>query len=536
MNLKRISVLVSITFLVSCSGPSGSNKHSSSLSDSSHPISNTSTYIPHTGSNPFPIVTSSTSDPGSDITAIPINFTAFNDFHGQLEESGNMVGLAKLSTYLKDKKANGSILINSGDLYQGSYLCNYDKGELASYAFKYIGVDAHTLGNHEFDWTVSSIHNNQIALDQNFLCANLYDYPKVGSEWVKSELGDEYKIINLYEGTEYEIKVGIIGVIGRDQITSILSLNTTNYIFLDPDSIVKRLSRKLRTEEGCDFVVASYHADDPDLTIADIDSETGKPYVDACFLAHTHKFQNYTENGIPFLQAGSNSRGASNVSYTFNKLTGEKTLVSEGNDYLATLPIEEDPVVSQIIADAKAEQPDKFDTIIGNNTTGSYINTSDMARFYAKISYEKALVDAPDYNTVGAMFTYARTNLTPGEFTFSNLFETHPFLNAIYIFSVSEENIQNEKNYGNYGYFDPSVSIGNSSSIYHDVLVYDYSGFHIGVNSSYQKYYNYFPSAFSSGAEHEPYKLNFDCFHLALNWLEIHHNITSSDFSGSGFF
>lgn len=528
MKIRRIVSICAILLLTSCSSTSPSNKsHSSSMNNSSS--STTS------GSNPYTSTTSSSFNPDSEITAIPVNFTAFNDFHGQIDESGDYVGISKLATYLKEKKANGNILINSGDLYQGSFLCNYDKGELASYTFAHIGVDAHTLGNHEFDWGIPSIINNQMALGQNFLGANIYDYPKTGSEWTKASLGDEYKIINLYEGTKYEVKVGVIGVIGKDQITSITSLNTKDVIFLNPNPIVKNLSHKLRVEEKCDFVIASYHADDPDISIADIDSSTGKPYVDACFMAHTHRFQEYKINNVPFLQAGAYSQGASNVSFSFNKATSEVTLKSYENDYLATLSLEEDLTVKEVIDNAKEAQADKFTEVIGRNSTGDQISTGSMSKFYAKISYEHTLTEAPSYNTIGAIFNYSRRSLKAGDFTFSDLFETHPFLNGLYIFSISEADIQNELNYGNYGYIDPDVTIGSDSHIFHDIVVFDYIGFHIGVNSNYQKYYNYFPSAFSTEAEHEPFKLDFDCFHLALDWLSTHHEITYSDISGPGF-
>jgi len=532
MKIKRIVSICTILLLTSCSSTSPSkNKHSSSTNNSFSSTTNTIT----SGSNPYTSTTSSSYNPDTDITAIPVNFTAFNDFHGQIDESGDYVGISKLATYLKEKKTNGNILINSGDLYQGSFLCNYDKGELASYTFAHIGIDVHTLGNHEFDWGMPSIINNQAALGQNFLGANIYDYPKTGSEWTKASLGDEYKIIDLYKGTQYEVKVGVIGVIGKDQITSITSSNTEDVIFLDPNPIVKRLSRKLRTEENCDFVIASYHADDPDTTISDIDESTGKHYVDACFMAHTHQFQEYQINNVPFLQAGAYSKGASHVSFKFNKVTGDITLENYGNDYLNTLSLEEDPTVKQVIDDAKAAQADKFTEIIGRNSTGNQIDTGSMSKFYAKISYEHTLTEAPSYSTIGAIFNYSRRALKAGDFTFSDLFETHPFLNALYIFSISEADIQNEISYGNYGYIDPDVTIGSDSHTFHDVVVFDFIGFHIGVNSNYQKYYNYFPSAFSTEAEHEPFKLDFDCFHLALDWLATNHEITNSDISGPGF-
>lgn len=537
MRVSKLVLLSALIVLSSCGVTSkGSHKRSNNQSSTSGATTSgvsssaTSSASSTSHSSPFPTSTSTSTSIPVDIELddIPVNFTAINDFHGQLdeEEDDYRVGIAKMASYLKDRKAQGDILISSGDNYQGSYLCNVDKGEFVSDVFKYVGFDAYTIGNHEFDWGVDSILANEVALGQKFLGANIYNYPK-GSEWTKSSLGEKYRIVKLYEGTKFEVTVGIIGVIGRDQITSITSTFVEDYIFLDPTNIVKDLANELRDEKGCDAVIASYHSDDADTSISN--------YVDAVFQAHTHKYQKEIVNGVPFLQASAYSRGVSSVSFSFNKNTHTLTLNSANYEYLSQKDLEPETLVANELASLKQSHSSEFNDVIGTNATGGEIDAYDMSKFYAKLSYDRAKSAYSTYDIKGCIFNVSRRELKAGDFTYSDLFETHPFLNDIYILSVSDSNINTQVGWS-YGYMDPEFTSTGSSSVYYDVLVFNYNGFHIGVNDYDEKYYNYFSSAFSAGAEHPPVKLSFNCFDTAVDWLTTHHNITTSDFSGSGFF
>ena len=540
MQVRRLTLLVTSLFLAGCSPLLiDTSSHASTSTRPSIVIpSGTTTYIPHTEPDPFP------DDPGEDIDIsdftldnIPVNFTAINDYHGQIDEDVDdyRVGLAKTSTYLKERKSKGDVLISSGDNYQGSFLCNIDKGQFLSYAFKNIGFDAYVLGNHEFDWGIAPILDNEAALEDQFLGANIYQYPKQNNQWVKSPLGQEYKVINLYEGTDFEVKVGVIGVIGKKQITSITSTNVPDYVFLDPTSIVKSISTKLRTELGCDFVVASYHDDEPSSSIANIDPYTNQRYVDLCLMAHTHQYQHYITNGVPFIQGSAYSRGVSMAKFSFNKLEQTITLKDSGYVYLSSLNLEPDPIMVNTIQEQKDKNIDKFTTVIGSNKTGNILDVGEMSQLYAKITYDKATLENPTYDIAGCMFNESRTSLKEGEFTYSELFETHPFLSDIYILSGSEKDISKEIKY-TYGYFDPEVNIGSSSSVYHDILVFDYNGLHINIDSNLNKYYDYFPSAFDANAEHEPIKLDFNCFDAALDWLKYNPEIKEEHITGPGFY
>lgn len=528
MKLMKVSLLLTTLVLTSCFNNGGTHRPSNSTSDDS-----TNTVTPsRTSTTTTSTTTTSTIPVGDD--EVLVNFTAVNDFHGQIDESNDMVGLAKMATYIKDRKTQGDILISSGDVYQGSFLCNYDKGHFLTDQFKELGFDAMTLGNHEFDWGVQSILNNEAVFGEPFLGANIYKYPKTTSEWEKADLGQEYKIVTVNEGTDNEVKVGIIGVIGKDQITSITSTFTEDYIFLDPVPIVKTLSVELHDTYNCDIVVVSAHVGEMDASLSENVPGKDYRYVDACFLAHTHQFEYGISNDVPFIQAGAYGQGVSSASLVFNKATKKVRTQTSSYIYLADpkLNLKEDTQTKTKIQNEKNKNADKYNNIIGVNSTGRAISTGNMSRFYAKLTYDKALIEAPTYDIKGVMFNYSRRSLKAGNFTYADLFETHPFLNEIYIFSISKKDFENEKSMS-YGYIDPDFVQDNK---YHDVVVFNYTGFHIGVDSNYNKYYNYYPSAFTSNAEHPPVKLNFNCFETALEWLDINHSITTAQYTGSGFF
>ena len=494
-------------------------------------------YVPQVDEDPFPEYVPPEIDTSSfSKESIPVNFTAVNDFHGQIDEEAddNRVGLAKMAKYLKNRKSQGDVLISNGDMYQGSYLCSVDKGQFVSYAFKYLGFDAYVLGNHEFDWGLHPLLDNQAASGQNFLCANIYQYPKKGMSWQKANLGDSYKIIKLYEGTEFEVKIGIIGVIGKSQISSITSLYTTDYIFLDPTDIVKSVATELRGSQKCDFVIASYHDAEPDESIASKVPNKNYNYVDACFMAHTHKYEKKIVNGVPFIQASAYSRGVSTVNFSFNKKNGTSEVTKYEYTYLADKGLLPDSIVDQKIEDKKSEHRDAFETVIGTNEMDD-LDYGKMSQFYAKLSYDQARIVHKDHEIIGCMFNESRRELKSGEFTYSNLFETHPFLNGLYVMSVTEQDIANEKKYS-YGYLDPDAPIGKSTNKRWDILVFDYNGFHIGVDKDYNKYYNYFPSAFAKSAPYEPIKLDFTCLDVALTYLEDNPTITSDFFDVEGLY
>ena len=78
-----------------------------------------------------------------------INLFAMNDFHGSIIENDEELGFLKQGTFFKNKsEEDNTLILNSGDMWQGSIESNSNYGEFLTKAMNYIEFDSFTLGNH----------------------------------------------------------------------------------------------------------------------------------------------------------------------------------------------------------------------------------------------------------------------------------------------------------------------------------------------------------------------------------------------------
>lgn len=265
--------------------------------------------------------TTSTTNPVTYTTAVStdqfqvIELFALNDFHGGAYTDVSMI--ADIGEYLKYKKTSTdhTIIIASGDIFQGSALSNYYYGRPLVEAMNVIGFDAFTLGNHEFDWgieTIGAYHDGNAENGEAL-------YPALAANIVSKSTGEMLPWTEPYTIIDVNgVKVGIIGVIG-DIMESIAASRVEDIEFLDAADTVYEYAEVLRVEEACDIVVVSLHEYDYYVNY-EIAQFTGNHKVDALFNGHTHTSldNKYVErDGIdmPYAQA-------SNYSYSlFTKIT-----------------------------------------------------------------------------------------------------------------------------------------------------------------------------------------------------------------------
>src|SRR5881409_1005403 len=86
-----------------------------------------------------------------------------DDIHGRLEpavvgigatrfEQGGMATLAAQVTTLRRRAPERTLLVDSGDAWQGTFISNANKGQAVTQAMNVMRYDALAVGNHEFDW------------------------------------------------------------------------------------------------------------------------------------------------------------------------------------------------------------------------------------------------------------------------------------------------------------------------------------------------------------------------------------------------
>lgn len=252
---------------------------------------------------------------------IEFTFFSLNDFHGTVIDDNG--GISVIGNYIineKNKFPETTIIVSSGDMFQGSAISNMTQGGVVVEAMNEIGFDAMAVGNHEFDWGIDVIkqYNNKTSeVKSNFpiICANIYE--KVTDKPV--DWCDPYVIIE-----KAGIKIGIIGAIGSELESSIATAMVAPYEFKDPLPIVKEYTKKLRTELNCEIVVLAIH--DNTLGTNQIFADlTGDYQIDAVFNGHTHSTYAGDTMGsdntiMPYIQSGSYGSNIGKIVIKYNKV------------------------------------------------------------------------------------------------------------------------------------------------------------------------------------------------------------------------
>ena len=180
-----------------------------------------------------------------------------NDLHGQIDpfpkdhpkypNSGGFARIAKKVGEIRKLRSN-VLLLDAGDIFQGSPYFNFFKGELEIKLMNEMGYDASTFGNHEFDNGINELAKQVSRASFPFINCN-YDL----TETPLKDLHKEYIILN--RGGK---KIGITGV-GIKLYGLVDPENMKNLKYNDPVSNADRVAGHLKNEEGCDLVICLSH-------------------------------------------------------------------------------------------------------------------------------------------------------------------------------------------------------------------------------------------------------------------------------------
>jgi|GEM_PF-537123 len=370
------------------------------------------------------------------------DFLAINDTHGALAYNPDLMsgstpapepGINRLATGLKtirNENPAASVLISSGDMWQGSADSNITRGSLIQSIMNELDFDSMTLGNHEFDWLSDTILENKGYSEFPFLAANIKDKAESARQGVTvydRELADPYKIV-VNEATG--IRIGIIGAIGEGITSSIVASAVKNYEFVDPLPLLRDYSNMLRTQEGCDIIIFTYHHG-----ISALQNQFAA-YADAIFIAHDHATINetITYNGrtVPVIESASNGKLIGNIELAVNPTTKAIKISQTRNVNVFNAGYAEDPRTKEIYDYYLREYIDDIkNEVLGNATsnisTNSILNftLSQMLRKYNELDSK---VIAVVHNSGGV-----RSAIPAGVITYGSVYKSLPFDNNLYI-------------------------------------------------------------------------------------------------------
>lgn len=206
-----------------------------------------------------------------------------NDTHSQIDpdEATGMGGILRRKVVIDSVRATNPnvMLIDAGDVVQGTLYFNLYKGEVENKLMNDLGYDIRILGNHEFDNGVDELAANLADAKAELLSTN---YDMTGSP-----LAREFKP---YTTRRFgDKKVGFIAI-NLDPKGMIAEGNYDGVRFLDPYDAANSMAWYLKHVDTCDYVVAVTHIGyEPENTvIADVPLVERSKDIDLVIGGHTH--------------------------------------------------------------------------------------------------------------------------------------------------------------------------------------------------------------------------------------------------------
>lgn len=215
-----------------------------------------------------------------------------NDQHSRIEpfdassgRNANMGGFARRATLIDQirQKEKNVLLLDSGDVFQGTPYFNMFGGELEFKLMSLMGYDAGTMGNHDFDNGLQGFLNVLPNAKFPFICSN-YDF----SNTILNGKTEKYKIFK-----KGNIKIGIFGLgINLDNLVGKKQYLETKY--LNPIDIAQQYSKELKVDKKCDLVIClshlGYDYKPEEKMISDKIIAKNSEYIDLILGGHTHTF------------------------------------------------------------------------------------------------------------------------------------------------------------------------------------------------------------------------------------------------------
>lgn len=415
----------------------------------------------------------------------PISIVGLTDFHGQLDQTtlpidGQNVpvgGAASLATMFDEEFANlpgPGLLLASGDNVGASPA---NSGLLADKPAIDVenawGLDATSLGNHEFDYGIDRLKAHIANADFPFLAANVVDN---ATGDIPSWLDGRSKVFTI-NGT----KIGVIGAELKETPDLVAAGATAGLTFTDEGPAIRAESQRLQAL-GVNVQVVVIHQgtangtntvgntpgtawNGPVLQIADQLQDTT---VDAMLVGHTHRVSNLQHGKFPILE-GYNA-GASYSVLQLMVRDGDVVWAGGATRIAKNLGVAGRADVKAIVADANAQTAVLRNQVIGTQQfdirrAPTRLFESAMGNMVADAMREKYPgVDAAYTNSGGLRADLLCSPPSAGEppcaITWGEMFSVLPFGNRTVIETLTGAQLEQAFLNGVSPFCNPQIATG----------------------------------------------------------------------------
>jgi len=247
-----------------------------------------------------------------------------NDMHSHIHpftsgRNKGVGGMAQRSTIIKQIREEGNqvLLLDAGDIFQGTPYFNVYGGELEFKLMSEMGYDASTIGNHDFDNGLDGLVRQLPHAKFPFIVSN-YDFSdtEMESNYLK------YKVFN-----KSGIKVGVFGI--GIELEGLVSKNMYgNTLYQNPIDKSNYYADLLKNSLGCDLVICLSHLGFKYNTkkVSDKLLSAQTKNIDLIIGGHTHTFlnkpvivENLEGRNVQIAQVGYAGINIGRIDYFFNQ-------------------------------------------------------------------------------------------------------------------------------------------------------------------------------------------------------------------------
>ena len=250
-----------------------------------------------------------TNDMHSHIDSFPLN-------HSKHPGMGGMRRVASLVKKIRNEEKN-VILIDAGDVFQGTPYFNRYKGSLELKIMSTMGYIASTMGNHDFDNGINGFKEVLHHANFPFICSNYEFSDSEMREKTKKYLVKELNGIKIgFFGLGIELE----GLVGKDYY------GETKY--LDPLDTSNYWTNYLKNKEKCHLIICISHLgyEYESDKISDLKLARLSKNIDVIIGGHTHTFlekpkliKNTENKNVIVNQAGWGALALGRIDLEFSK-------------------------------------------------------------------------------------------------------------------------------------------------------------------------------------------------------------------------
>lgn len=244
------------------------------------------------------------------------HFDPFPETDAEYPGRGGLVRLASLVSKSRAENSN-LLLLDAGDMFQGTPYFNYFKGDLIMKVMSKMGYDAGTIGNHEFDNGLGDILS---ALKHA-------SFPLISSNYDFSDTVLAGHVKTHYILKKGGVKIGIYGL-GIELDGLVTKQNYAGARYLNPLYTALKMELMLKKDHHCDLVICLSHLgfSYENSKISDKTLAPQTKYTDLIVGGHTHTFLEKplvlkNAEGKPILvnQAGWAALAAGKIEFVFDR-------------------------------------------------------------------------------------------------------------------------------------------------------------------------------------------------------------------------